>query len=372
MKKKKKKIDAGHLEEEFYRKDKKTSKQQRKRAEAKDRSKYKKTDFEKFQEDLSKEILSKLDREKLKRGRVISIKSEGIIVDEKGKQYLCQLRGLLKKTKTQYKNLVTVGDFVLFEPTHEKEGFIHYVQPRKSTLSRAETISHKKQQLIAANIDQVLITASVVNPPLKPPLVDRYIIAAEKGNMAPIVVVNKIDLLGGDGEKELLEDFLEAHKKAEIPVIAVSADTGEGMEDLKQVMKDKASVFSGQSGVGKSSLINRLTGLDLEIGDVVQRTRKGAHTTTYATLIPLEFGGFVIDTPGIKSFGVWDLEKEELPFYFKEFQPYLPECGFPNCTHIHEPGCAVIEAVEKGKLSALRYDSYLALAEQIDEEHKRR
>jgi ribosome biogenesis GTPase / thiamine phosphate phosphatase len=372
MKKKRKKIDAAHLEEEFYRKDKKTSKQERKRAEAKDRSKYKKTDFEKFQDDLSKDILSKLDREKLNRGRVISIKSEGIIVADQGKQYLCQLRGLLKKVKTQYKNLVTVGDYVLFEPAPENEGFIFYVEPRKSTLARAETISHKKQQLIAANIDQVLITASVVNPPLKPSLVDRYAIAAEKGNMEPVIIVNKIDLLEEGFEKELLDDFFKAHEKAGIPVIAVSAETGEGMDKLKAAMKDKASVFSGQSGVGKSSLINYLTGLDLEIGDVVERTQKGSHTTTFATLIPLEFGGFVIDTPGIKSFGIWDLDKEELPFYFREFLPYLPKCSFPNCTHIHEPGCAVIEAVESGDLSPLRYDSYVSLAEKIDEVHRRR
>ncbi|NGX57723.1 MAG: putative ribosome biogenesis GTPase RsgA [Chlamydiae bacterium] len=370
--KKKKKIDPDQIEEEFYAKDKKAGRQERKVASQKDRSKYKKTDFDKFQEELSKEILSKLDRDKLLKGRVISIKSEGIIVDTPSGQLLCELRGLLKKVKTRYKNLVAVGDFVLIEPLEHQEGFIYYVEPRKSTLSRADTISQKKQQLIAANIDQVLITTSVGIPPLKPSLVDRYIIATDKGNMEPVIVVNKIDLLDGDDQKDLLERFVRAHEKSGIQVVLVSAETGEGIEDLKAVMTDKASVFSGQSGVGKSSLINVITGLDLKVGVVVDRTRKGAHTTTHATLISLECGGWVIDTPGIKSFGMWDLDKEELPFYFEEFARYLPKCKFPNCSHLHEPDCAVIEAVEKGEISRLRYESYAALSKDIDEGYLRR
>lgn len=369
--KKKKKIDPHQFEEDFYAKDKKSGRQDRKIASKKDRSKFKKTDFDKFQEELSQDILSKLDREKLVRGRVISIKSEGIIVDVDSKEYLCELRGLLKRVRTRYKNLVAVGDFVLIEPLEHQEGFIYYVEPRKSTLSRADTISRKKEQLLAANIDQVLITASVVSPPLKPFLVDRYIIATDKGNMKPVIVVNKVDLLNGQ-ERELLEQFIQAHKQTGIPIVTVSVETGEGIEDLKAVMKDKASVFSGQSGVGKSSLINATTGLKLKVGDIVDRTRKGAHTTTHATLIPLECGGWVIDTPGIKSFGMWDLDQEELPFYFEEFLPYLPKCRFPNCSHLHEPGCAVIEAVEKGEVSRLRYESYAALSQEIEEEHRPR
>jgi len=368
---KKKKIDPHQIEEDFYAKQKKDGRQERKIAVAKDRSKYKKTDFDKFQEELSKEILAKLDREKLLKGRVISIKSEGIVVDTPSGELLCELRGLLKKVKTQYKNLVAVGDFVLIEPLEGQEGFIYYVEPRKSTLSRADTISQKKQQLLAANIDQVLITTSMGTPPLKPSLVDRYIIATDKGCMEPVIVVNKVDLVTEE-EKPLLEDFLAAHQVSGVPVIAVSAITGEGLDDLRAVMKDKASVFSGQSGVGKSTLINCVTGLELKVGDVVERTQKGAHTTTHATLIPLDCGGWVIDTPGIKSFGMWDLEQEELPFYFAEFAQYLPRCKFPNCSHLHEPGCAVLEAVEAGEISALRYDSYVALSEEIDEEHLRR
>jgi len=369
--KKKKKIDPNQIEEDFYAKQKKNGRQERKIASAKDRSKYKKTDFDKFQEELSNEILSKIDREKLIKGRVISIKSEGIVVDTPSGELLCGLRGLLKKVRTQYKNLVAVGDFVLVEPREGQEGFIHYVEPRKSTLSRADTISQKKQQLIAANIDQVLITTSLVSPPLKPSLVDRYIIATDKGNMSPVIVVNKVDLINPE-EKALLEQFCAAHKISGVPVVVVSAKTGEGIDQLRAFMKDKSSVFSGQSGVGKSSLINQVTGLDLRIGDVVERTRKGAHTTTYATLIPLDCGGWVIDTPGIKSFGMWDLDQEELPFYFEEFAPYLPECKFPNCSHIHEPGCAVVRAVENGHISPLRYESYVALYQEIEQDHLKR
>lgn len=369
--KKKKKLDPSQIEEDFYAKQKKTGRQERKIASAKDRSKYKKTDFDKFQDELSKEILSKLDQEKLIKGRVTSIKSEGIVVDTPSGELLCELRGLLKKVKTQYKNLVAVGDFVLVESREDQEGYIHFVEPRKSTLSRADTISQKKQQLIAANIDQVLITTSLVSPPLKPSLVDRYIIATDKGNMEPVVVVNKVDLVDPK-EEALLDQFCAAHKVSGIPVVVVSAKTGEGIDELRAVMKDKASVFSGQSGVGKSSLINQVTGLNLKVGEVVERTRKGAHTTTHATLIPLDCGGWVIDTPGIKSFGMWDLDQEELPFYFEEFSPYLPDCKFPNCSHIHEPGCAVIEAVESGAISPLRYESYAALYKEIEQDHLRR
>ncbi len=369
---KKKKIDANEIEESFYAGQKKSRRQERKAASAKDRSKYKKSDFDKFQEDLSNEILSKLDRDALVRGRVISIRSEGIVVATPDRDLFCELRGLLKKVKTQNKNLVTVGDFVLVDPLGEKEGLIYYVEPRTSILSRAETISQKKKQLIASNIDQVLITVSLCSPPLIPPLVDRYIIATDKGNMEPVIVVNKIDLAGDPDQQALLREFLNAHQRSKVPVICVSAETGEGLEELKHVMQNKASVFSGQSGVGKSSLINLLTGLDLKVGDVVERTKKGSHTTTSATLIPLDCGGYVIDTPGIRSFGIWELDQEELPFYFDEFAPFLPECKFPNCSHIHEPGCAVIAAVEQGAISPLRYKSYVALSQEIEEEHFRR
>ena len=200
---------------------------------------------------------------------------------------------------------MTVGDVVWIEKSNEKEGQIADVDERKTVLSRADNLSRRKEQLIASNIDQVFITSSVVSPPIKFPLIDRYIIAAHKGGMTPIVVINKIDLLGGptqgdplvEQEKEIYEGLVEAYKKAGVTLIATSIETGEGIEVLKSLMKDKVSVFSGQSGVGKSSLINTVAGYDLPTGGVVDRTKKGSHTTTSTKLLPLSFGGWCVDTP---------------------------------------------------------------------------
>lgn len=372
----------GEFEEEDYFPDKKAERQKRKMAVSRDRSKYKKTDQNKLQKIQEDHNLAKISDENLLRGRVISIASEGIIVDHEGKTFTCFLRGLLKKEKTLMKNLVVVGDFVLFEKKSESEGTIVHVESRTSTLSRADNLSQRKEQLIAANIDQVLITVSVVKPTLKATLVDRYIIATQKGGMKPVVLINKIDLLhtpeeGEDQvileqERELYQEFLKAYSLTDIPVISVSTVTGEGLEELRSIMKDKASVFSGQSGVGKSSLINAITGLDLRVGETVERTRKGSHTTSTANLIPLPFGGWCIDTPGIKSFGVWDLKKEEVQNYYSEIQEESRNCKYPDCQHLHEPGCSIEKAIEEGRISILRYQSYLILMETIEQEHLRR
>jgi ribosome biogenesis GTPase len=370
------------LDEDYHlRENRKASKEQRKLASSKDRSKYKKTDQKKYLKSWEKEQQSKSAKYEWLEGRVLSIMPQGIIVDWQGEKISCVLKGLLKREKTHAKNLVTVGDFVFFEKTSETEGIIAQVKPRHSTLSRADNLSRRKEQLIAANIDQVFITISIVNPPLKQPLVDRYIIATRMGNMDPIIVVNKMDLLDDtenydpiliEQEKILYAEFLKAYVQAGVPVVSVSMRTGQGLDELRDMMRDKASVFSGQSGVGKSSIINALTGLDLRVGDIVERTNKGAHTTTTTQLIPLTFGGWCIDTPGIKSFGVWDLKADEIEGYFPEIHECGSKCKFPDCTHTHEEQCAVIEAVEKEEISPMRYESYLALVSSVNETHMRR
>ena len=363
-------------EADYFGEERKSGKLERKIAGAKDRSKYKKTDQRKQPKnprDVSEDHL-------LKRGRVLSIASQGIIVSADGELLMCTLRGLLKKDKTQMKNLVVVGDFVLFESTNKGEGLIASIEPRRTVLSRADNLSRRREQLIAANIDQVIITISVVSPELKPALVDRYIIATQKGGMDSLVVVNKIDLLTASGqdpviqlqEIEKFKMFLEAYRQADIPVIPVSTQTGEGIEALKLAMKDKSSVFSGQSGVGKSSLINAMSLHKLTVGEIVEKTGKGSHTTTTAQLLPLEFGGWCIDTPGIKSFGVWDLDKDEIEHYFPEIFTCGHQCRYPNCSHLHETGCAVKEAVDKGEISPMRYESYLTLMQSASEDHFRR
>ncbi len=364
------------IEADYFKDERKTARMERKLASAKDRSKYKKTDREKWKKSPELHQNIKLAKEDFLKGRVLSITPQGFVVAHENDTYVCSIRGLLKKEKTQFKNLITVGDFVLFQKTDEKEGLIAHVEPRHSVLSRADNLSRRQEQLIAANIDQVLITVSVVNPPIKPFLVDRYIIASRKGNMEPVIVVNKIDLLDdvsvNPGEKEIYELFIQAYKIVGLPVIPVSVVTGEGLEKLRAAMKDKASVFSGQSGVGKSSLINAVTNYDLKTGKIVDKTKKGAHTTTTTQLLPLEFGGWCIDTPGIKSFGVWDLKKNEVESYFSEINETGSQCKFPDCSHTHESDCAVLAAVEEGKISPLRLASYQYLLHAVSQEHLRR
>lgn len=368
------------VEDEYFGSDRKASRMERKRLSEKDRSKYKKTDREKFEKGIKQELQSRFAGKELHRGRVLSITLQGIVVDHEGRTYTCTLRGLLKKGKTRLRNLVAVGDFILFEKMPDDEGYIVDIEPRKSTLSRADSLSQRKEQLIAANIDKVLITASVVTPPLKPFLIDRYIIAAKKGNMQPVVIINKIDLLEDksinaeirEQQRELLEECKRAYKKAKIPIIPISVATGEGFGSLRMAMKGSSSVLSGQSGAGKSSIINALTGLDLPVGEMVKKTRKGAHTTTRANLLPLDFGGWCIDTPGIKSFGVWDLRKDEIELYYAEIHTRGLQCKFADCSHIHEHDCAVLRDLEKGKISRLRYESYQSLVETVTERHRRR
>jgi ribosome biogenesis GTPase / thiamine phosphate phosphatase len=362
--------DHLNIEEDFFSQDRKSEKKHRRELSCKDRSKYKKTDQEKLGKKSSH--LCKKISETFKRGRILAVTPEGMIVDHEDKEYLCTLKGALKKEKTKKKNLVAVGDFVLFEPSEDFTGVIFEIEPRYSVLSRADNLRKNKEQLIAVNIDQLFIVISVVMPKLKPPLVDRYIIAAKQGNMTPIIVLNKIDLLKNPPkdldeatfkeEVALYHSFISIYKQLDIPIVEVSTVTKEGLEELKNLMKEKASVFSGQSGVGKSTLINCILGTTLKTADIVSRTYKGAHTTTTAQLIPIDHASFCIDTPGIKSFGIWKMNQQDLQNYFYEFQEISRQCRYQNCLHLQEPQCAVKDAVEEGTISAMRYKSYYDLS----------
>lgn len=349
-------------EEDFHFQNKKEFRKQRRLIQKKDRSQFKKSDQDQKTE---KEAIA----HHLNRGRVISITGEGSWVDFEGKIYLCSLKGLLKKDLTQTKNLLAVGDWVRFSPSSEKEGVISQVEPRVSFLSRSD-ISGKKEQLIAVNIDQVIISASIDNPPLKPPLIDRYLIAAEKGKMHPLIVINKLDLLDTVSESTRLyyQEFLAAYEKLGYPILSVSTKTGVGIEALRALLHNKTSVFSGQSGVGKSSLLNACFQLTLKTGDLAQKTLKGTHTTTTAELLSLPMGGYCVDTPGIRSFGLWGLTKKEVTDHFLDLRAFAEHCKYSDCLHDQEPGCAVLEALEQGKLAPLRYQSYRSLLAEINSE----
>lgn len=336
-------------EEDFHAKDRKQFRKERKYLQTSDRSKFKKTDLK---------DIKPID-ETLPRGRVVAIGGEGIWVDANGQRQLCSLKGLLKKEKVYSKNLVTVGDYVRFA-----EDAVIQVEPRYSTLSRTD-VSGRKEQLIAANIDQAIIVVSLVEPPLKPALIDRYLIAAAKGNLHPIIVVNKIDLLHTSGEEqERYQEFLAAYEPLGFPILTLSTKTGAGIESLRSLMKDKTSVIAGQSGVGKSSLLNVAFHFERKIGDLAEKTFKGTHTTTVAELIPLPGGGYCIDTPGVRSFGVWNLTRDEVSTHFTDIAKLAEGCHYPDCTHTAEPRCAVLKALKEGNLPLLRYESYTTLLDE--------
>ena len=356
--------DRDDWDEAFRYQERKEQRKERRHARTKDQSQFKKTDLDqkrKRQAEVEAPI------EGLKEGRVLAILPETILVASQGCEYNCTLKGALKQQTLRMKNLVAVGDFVFFT----EDNVIEHVKERKSILSRADNLSRQKQQLIAVNIDQVLITCSIVFPPLKPALIDRYIIAAQKGNMRPILVINKIDLIE-EQMRPFFDEFVQTYRSLGIGVFPVSTTTNEGIDALKNEMQGKASVISGQSGVGKTSLINAIMGYNLPTGEVIEQTMKGSHTTTSARLLPMIGGGFCIDTPGIRSFGMWDLQKDEIESYFPEIFEIGLNCKYPDCRHIQEPGCAVKLALEEGRISPLRFDSYCALMQELASKHKPR
>lgn len=340
------------FEEKFSPK-KRQNRQERKLKSLKDRSKYKKTDQKKVE----------FEAPSSPKGRVISVRSEGILVEHEDKGILCELKGSLKKGRSKQKNLVCVGDFVFFDP--EKK-IIEKVEPRTTILSRADHLRQRKEQLIAANIDQVLICVSVAFPHIKPNLIDRYLAACSRQGMGAVLVINKIDI----PHQEHIDELVEVYKALGIPVVKISTVTNYGLDELKEIMKGHTNVFTGQSGVGKTSIINKIVQGNYRVKEVMAKTEKGAHTTTASLLIPLKSGGYCIDTPGIKSFGLFGLEKKEIEPLFKEIHKAGKKCAFSPCSHSHEPDCAVKKAVEKGKIAWTRYNSYLSLIEGVKQDYE--
>jgi ribosome biogenesis GTPase / thiamine phosphate phosphatase len=373
-------VEEYYDEEEYFPEVRKEQRLERKIASRTDKSKYKKTDRDKKRKAQQRDAIKERPSGEVMKGRVIAITGQGSVVDYNGKDIHCVLRGAFKKERTETKNIIAVGDVVHFSTTAEGEGVISYVEERYSILSRADHLSQRKQQIIAANIDLVLITTSVISPPLKPHLIDRYIIATRKGNMNPVIIINKVDLFDDENvseeerakEKKLCDELVAIYSSIDIPVVRLSAERKEGMDELEKIMQGKASVFAGQSGTGKSSLINVMMDLDLETAPVMKKIKKGTHTTTTSRLIPLACEGWCVDTPGIRSFGLWDLKKEDVEGYYDEILEYGAGCKFDNCTHIHEPGCAVQQAVEDGNISSLRFKSYQTLIKSVSEKYRPR
>ncbi len=363
-----------------------------------------------------------VDLSKCRFGRILSTHGlNSFVVDEQtGIIYRCQIRRLLKTLSTEQRNAVVAGDWVYFRPAPESdlnEGFIERIEPRRSVLCRT---SRKRQHVLASNIDQVFIIGSASQPRIKPNLIDRIILTAEKMGIKPIVCINKIDLVQSDlpagiddinaginpdseansnvdsndsiGTADTAEsDVLPGNRGIPIQfmplagvyaamgldVLFLSAKTGLGIDRFKQLLAGKASVVTGQSGVGKSSLLNAVDPtLELRTSNVSQENDKGKHTTTAAKLYQLRWeendsknsdnaetphrvsGTYVLDTPGIRSFALWDVIPEEVAGFYRDIRPFVSQCQFDDCTHTHEIGCAVKHAVADGLIDTRRYESY--------------
>lgn len=262
------------------------------------------------------------------------------------------------------KSSLAVGDRVLIAG---EEGVwkITGVLPRRSVLARPDPLHKHVQRLIAANIDVVIHVVSLKSPPLRPRLIDRFLIAIERGGAQPVICANKIDLLEPD-ERQAELARLATYRDLGVPVIACSTKTGEGLDDLRREVLGRTSALVGHSGVGKSSILNALDSR-LEIAtNTVHKRGTGRHTTTASTLFDFADGTYLIDTPGIREFGLWDLDRESLRDYFPELAERSELCKFNDCTHVHEPSCEVKDSVERGEINRARYDTYVRLYNDME------
>ncbi len=300
------------------------------------------------------------------RGRVVAISSGACRIESEGTsprrganaiQVDCVLPSDLARDQ---RVAVAVGDQVVFAP-HGKTHRVRRVLERRTTLSRPDPHNPRLERVIAANIDVAVHVASVVEPPLRPALIDRYLIAIDRGGAEAVVCVNKIDLLADGAERHHELERLDAYRQLALEILPTSAVTGEGLDALKALLAGKTAVFVGHSGVGKSSILNAL---DPDTGAAtagVGGRGKGRHTTTRSSLYRLAGDIRVIDTPGIREFGLWQLTHEELRAYFPDIERHAAGCRFNNCSHSHEPDCAVHEAVESGEVTKTRFDTYLRI-----------
>lgn len=275
----------------------------------------------------------------------------------------CKVKGNFRIKGIRSTNPVAVGDGV----TVNSEGWIIDIDDRRNYIIRKSINLSKQSHIIAANVDQALLVVTVNYPQTSTTFIDRFLASAEAYRVPVILVFNKTDLLDAD-EARYQQMLITLYETIGYQCSAISAETGEGVEEFKKLLPRKMTLLSGNSGVGKSTLINRLVpGVNLRTAEISDAHNAGQHTTTFSEMIPLEGGGWLVDTPGIKGFGTFDMEPEELTSYFKEIFHFSKDCRFSNCTHTHEPGCAVLKALEDHYIAQSRYQSYLSMLEDKDQ-----
>lgn len=284
------------------------------------------------------------------------------VMTEDGLRHDCKLKGKFKIKGISSTNPISVGDKVHFDFLSDKDiGMITKIEDRANYIVRKSTKLSKRQHIIACNIDQAIIVVTLAFPRTSTGFVDRFLVTAEEYHIPAFIVFNKIDLYPDD-YKTYLSELKSLYEGIGYGCLVTSAFTGEGLDQLKELLKDKINLFVGHSGVGKSALVNTIQpGLNLKLGEISLHHLKGQHTTTFAEMHPLSFGGFIVDTPGIKELGMIHVKPSEIAGYFPEMRALLPQCKYYNCTHIHEPGCAVLSALEKGEISSSRYSNYIGM-----------
>ncbi len=294
-----------------------------------------------------------------------------IVRVENSNRYKCRIRGKFRIKGIKSTNPVTVGDHVDFVLENKSNtGIITDIHERKNYIIRKSVNLSKQTHILAANIDQAFLLITLDQPPTLPSFIDRFLATAEAYNIETVLLFNKIDLY--DEKLDLKKDkLLEIYKKIGYRCIEISVTKKINITEVENLMKNKVNIFAGHSGVGKSSLINVIaTDLNLKIAKISSQHKQGQHTTTFAEMFELPFGGYIIDTPGIKGFGVVDFKQNEIGDFFREFFALKPQCKFNNCLHLNEPKCAVKESLEKGDIAPSRYKSYLQLLAGEDENYR--
>lgn len=294
-------------------------------------------------------------------GSFYSVKTEAGLIN-------CRIKGKLRLAGIKSTNPVSVGDFVEIELENEKEGLILSIKDRKNYIVRKSVNLSKRTHIIASNIDQAVLIVTLISPKTFTQFIDRFLAAAEAYSIPLVLVFNKVDLYGEEELSDLL--FLsQEYQDMGYEILHTSAEEKLGLEDFEKILKDKTTLLSGHSGVGKSTLVNLVqSDLDLKTKPISDSHDQGQHTTTFAEMYELDMGGYIVDSPGIKGFGTVNMKKEEIGDYFRDIFAFSASCKFNNCMHVDEPQCAVKKALEENQLSYTRYESYLSMIKEIEEE----
>ncbi len=286
---------------------------------------------------------------------------------ENGTKLICQVRGKIRMEGRSTTNPVAAGDNVDVELENEQEGNIIRIHPRKNYIIRKSVNLSKEAQIIASNLDQAILVITITRPQTTPGFIDRFLVTADAYDIPVVLAFHKMDQYD-EHERHEVNALIANYEKIGYSCLRTSLVDGTGIKELESILENKTSLISGHSATGKSSIINHMIpGIDLKTGEVSEASNKGQHTTTFAEMHPLPNGGYIVDTPGIKGFGLVDIPKDELHHHFIEFFALLPECKYHNCIHLNEPGCAVRKALDAGELVASRYNSYVSMYHDEEE-----